>query len=307
MREDGQLPPKRERIKMLQNQRANSIADIAATLKLQERNGAKQMDLWREKWKDWDEREEKEWHRLTSLAKRFERGELPELRARIAELEAQLPTFEKEDPEAFERTKREIFRANADADLMQLAPGRLKTRQERKDDLRSRVANHLSGYEWRSAEKRDFIEELLARSLYHYHYTNYWRELAPAKFLTSDQQARGEYRIKDIGPTSVANLNRLVDQLFPMQRDGWFSMQGVQIRWADEMDMEYAEDWPADVKHIMSGQYMQYLAWHPDVMAQRERLLQARVDVAASRKQEAVQETAEQQKPKSFLQRLKWW
>lgn len=314
MQENGQLPPKRERIKMLQNQRANSIADIAATLKLQERDGAKQMAVWRKKWKQWDQREEKEWHKARSLAKRFDRGELPELRARIAELEAELPTFEKEDLEKYERTKREIQRANQEADLMQKAPNKVRIQQERKDDLRTRAAKFLSRFEWKNEKKRAFIEELMVRSLYHYHYTNYWRELQPARNLDADQKARpGEYKLKDIGSHSIDNVNTIIDQLFPMQSAGWFSMQGVQVRWADESDMNHAKDWPEDVKHIMSGQYMRYLAWHPDVMAQREKLAAAQADTLSRSSAEEASKSIDQtgpsepaleQKPKPWWQRI---
>ncbi|KAF2102697.1 hypothetical protein NA57DRAFT_71684 [Rhizodiscina lignyota] len=241
--DDTPLPRKSLRIRLLQNQKANSVADLAAVLEIQSRKGEEQRKLWREHWED----EEIRVARLEQIAKG--EGEMklkPELEAKLKAREDEIAALRRqmEDQDENQRklTNREIKRLETRQAMLRPsleAPteseiAKAKEQLARREAVESQVSSEAIKEaeqltEGRSEEQRLFVQDMLRHKKFAEHLKNY-RPLPK----------RGSERF------------RVLDELHP-ERLPVFWMEGVHIMWADGVDADYARSWPEEVAHEEMG------------------------------------------------------
>jgi hypothetical protein len=202
---------KKLRVAAVLDQRANSVADLAAVLAAQEALGAET-----QKHRDGEAKARRDYQVQTmlDLAKEAEKGGLAAIDARLAELtEMEAKADRLGEPMEISKTQmsREVKQLNARKRKMEWSADTVQTaRQEVKESHGS-----LS------------LEQQEARV----------REILPS-FPTPNASVpkRGSLRV------AVARSSAPV-----------FSTEGIVIKWANQLDAEYAQSWPETVSHAAMG------------------------------------------------------
>lgn len=197
---------KKMRVGAVLDQRANSIADLAAVLAEQESLGAKTQQSKEDEAKSQRDYQVKT---MLELAAEVEEGGIEKVSARLKELNEML----KLPPDATaEMSKKQMRR-----DFRELHGRRLKMRFSSKAvaDAREKVDKSLS-----PAEQEARIAQML-----------------PSFPIPSTPiPKRGGLRVR------LARANSPV-----------FSTSGIVVKWANHLDVEYAESWPETIEHKPMG------------------------------------------------------
>ncbi|GAB7328925.1 hypothetical protein MBLNU13_g00784t1 [Cladosporium sp. NU13] len=202
---------KKLRVATVLDQRANSVADLAAVLAAQEALGAKSQKHRDEETK---ERRDFQVQTMLDLARRAEQGGLAAIDARLAELkEMEAKADRLGEPMEISKAQmsREVKELNARKRKMHWSADAVKTAREEVKESNGNL----------SPEQQE------ARV----------REILPS-FPTPNASVpkRGSLRV------AVARANAPV-----------FSTEGIVIKWANQLDAEYAESWPETVSHAPMG------------------------------------------------------
>ena len=285
---------KKRRKRALMNQKANSIADLAAILHKQEDFGREtEAEAQRTK-QDLEAKtaaEEREVEsELKSLAQRAERGEPAEIEAKIEDLTARMLGKKFPNQPAPEDSRKEGI-AKKILELRQLK-NRLNKAQEA-------VQN---GTVFDVAKKR-VTRRMIDRAM---------QGQAPKEILLDQDIMKGSWPPPRFGRRRLLSIPKKVD---------YYSSEGVNILWANVMDTEFAESWPAAVRHTHMG-FARHTApspWRPPQIevpvrkhspvdkAQTEMLKEERrKEREASKLGEAkeTQDIAKEERKLSVLQRL---
>lgn len=202
---------KKMRVAAVLDQRANSVADLAAVLAAQEELGASTQQSKKE---ETQRRRDFQVQLMLDLAKEAEEGGLEPLEARIKELRK----MEKTAQESGEPM--ELSRAQFNRELSEV---RLRAKKMRGSVLA--------------------VQEATAK-------------VKKANPNVSPQQL--ESRIREILPGlpipegSVPKRGPLRARLARANAPE-FSTEGITIKWANQLDAEYAESWPATIAHQAMG------------------------------------------------------
>ena len=202
---------KKLRVAAVLDQRANSVADLAAVLAAQEALGAKTQQHREEEAK---ERRDFQVQTMLDLARRAEQGGLAAIDARLTELkEIEAKADRLGEPMEISKAQmsREVKELNARQRKMHWSADAVKTARE---EVKEKNGNL-------SPEQQE------ARV----------REILPS-FPTPNASVpkRGSLH------NAVARANAPV-----------FSTEGIVIKWANQLDAEYAESWPETVSHAAMG------------------------------------------------------
>lgn len=217
---------KKLRVATVLDQRANSVADLAAVLAAQEVLGAETIKHRDEAAKG---RRDFQVQTMLDLAKEAEQGGLAAIDARLAELaDMEAKADRLGEPMEISKTQmsRELKELNARKTKMQWSAETVQTAREEVKQSNGNL----------SPEQQE------ARV----------REVLPS-FPTPNSSVpkRGSVR------AAVARDNAPV-----------FSTEGIVIKWANQLDAEYAESWPETVSHAAMG-----LARHRAPAAEQEAVL----------------------------------
>ncbi|KAF4313174.1 hypothetical protein GTA08_BOTSDO01558 [Botryosphaeria dothidea] len=257
IKEGKAAPTKKEKGKIIMDQKANTVADLAAVLKMQDEEGGKiaagQFESGRRKHRN-------EVKQLEEAVEELQKGGAERIKAKIATTEAQLQDGSLPDGQVktlrkrvlqlhFQKNKllgaeEALERKRSEEKLWELADkartGAIgKLRQEILDAQDSlETEKNLS--EGGRARLEQLVEEL-SKEL---------DELREARDFVMTRQAGST----DVGKMQLPKYGRLRKRIqelnVPRQP---FSAEGVKIRWADLLDAEYAESWPTTIQHEELG------------------------------------------------------
>lgn len=225
---------KKMRVHAVLDQRANSVADLAAVLIAQDENGVET-----QKWKDENAafRRKEDVRRMLEMAKEAQEGVLETIEARIQELSTQLQANksgnEKETSNTQLRTelkglhgkkRKTLFSMEAVAKVTEIVnnePGAQSLTPEQRD---ARIAEQLPPFPRKQYKgMQSTLEDSESGA-------------ANAKVKLSELPKRGHLR------------SQIMRELAPV-----FSSKDVVIKWANQLDAEYAEAWPEAVTHEPMG------------------------------------------------------
>ncbi|KAI9711823.1 MAG: hypothetical protein M1820_001968 [Bogoriella megaspora] len=226
-RDSEKIPlEKKRRKKALMDQKAEAVADLAAILQRQEDFGREtqaKSDAKQEEYDAWAERElTKAKAEIEGMARRFETGEGSSIEQKIEDLTAHMlgeryPTH----PAPGEKRKKQL--ALQILELRQLK-GRL------------RRAHETTANKQISEKAQHQVDKLaISRAL---------RGEIPREVITQQQF--------ETGPRPLPKFGRRRLLLRP-KSTSFHTTEGVEIRWANVMDAEYAESWPQKIKHYLMG------------------------------------------------------
>jgi small-conductance mechanosensitive channel len=204
---------KKMRVAMVLDQRANSVADLAAVLAAQEALGAETQKSKDEEAKG---RHDFQVQMMLDLAKEAENGALEEIRARRKEL-TEIEEKAERLGEPAEMSKTQIRRERTEMSL-----------RERKMAFSTRHVNEAT-QKVKQTSGNLAPEQLEARV----------RELLPGfptPKTTTSAPKRGSLRAR------IDRANTPV-----------FSTEGIVVKWANQLDAEWAEAWPETVAHQAMG------------------------------------------------------
>lgn len=202
---------KKLRIATVLDQRANSVADLAAVLAAQEALGAKTQGHRDEEAKG---RREHQVQTMLDLAKEAQKGGVAAIDARLAELsEMEAKADRLGEPTEISKTqmRREVKELNVRKEKMQWSAENVE-----KATAEVKESNGNLSPEQQEARVREILPS----------------------FPTPNASVpkRGSVRV------AVARANAPV-----------FSTEGIVIKWANQLDAEYAESWPETVSHAAMG------------------------------------------------------
>lgn len=260
------LPKKSERVRMLQNQKANSIADLAAVLELQNKKGEEQREDWKAFWEEQDKR--------VAKLERIAGGLLqPKLEGREKLIEGLKRRRGRETENQQLRTDEQIKRLEKEKAALQAqisnAKRELARRKAVEDRVQMTVSEEAEALEvGKSEEPGMFIRQML-------------RHKKLAELVT-------RYRpLPKRGPERIRTLRELHPERVPVL---W--MEGVHVLWADASDADYAESWPEEMEHGEMG-YMYRKASHPEAI--RNIWRKERTGALLAKKSEGKQLTKEEE------------
>lgn len=229
-------PPRKERSRMIMDQRANSIADLAQVLREQEQLGAEteKQRIEREQAEETRVREE-----LISLAEEERNGGLPVLEAAIQAQESAINDM---------RARKQAAQPDAPS---------------RKDVHRQILAlNALKLKHQKMIAAKDTFEQGHARLI----------KQAESKSESGElKQGASELEL-DIEPPAIfyrptersgsTPRRGNVKQEVAKKQTPVYTAQGIVIRWSNPLDAEFAESWPTAVEHQDAG-YTRHVAARP--------------------------------------------
>ena len=219
---------KKLRVAAVLDQRANSVADLAAVLAAQEVLGAetqKNKDKWAKGRRDYQTQT------MLDLAKEAEQGGLAAIDARLAEL-TEMEAKADRLGEPMEISKTEMRREVKE----------LNVRREKMD--------------WSSRQVKTATEEV---------------QKSNGNLSPEQQQARVREILPSF-PTPNASVPKRGALAVAVARDNApvFTTEGIVVKWANQLDAEYAESWPETVSHAAMG-----FARHRAPAAEQEPILTA--------------------------------
>ncbi|KAF7195673.1 hypothetical protein HII31_02991 [Pseudocercospora fuligena] len=272
------------RVRMVMDQKANSIADLAAILSRQEEKGAaisKEQELALEL----QRREDQD--TIISLAER-NATETDELKAKIPIMEADVARAEQEaqnkDNKSKERRSafQKALHTRRDIEKIQLQIRRMEWSAAQVADAKARAAVEQQAASEAQAKKQE--QRAAAESS------------ETAKPATAEESVRAEIPSPseqnpvdevdfrqyladfpaELDPIAAAKAgthiakgsalepeNKTRKMLAKLIRQPIFTGQDITVKWANMLDAEFAETWPADVKHDRIG-FVRHIAPKPD-------------------------------------------
>ncbi|KAJ9662826.1 hypothetical protein H2201_005907 [Coniosporium apollinis] len=222
-------PGKKEKKMMLMDQKANSIADLAAVLFAQERQGVQREEGLVKRAEEEAKREKERWARLEELAARAKGGEVERLNEQIKKLEAEL---------AAQKEKENV-------------PGE----QGKKPDGKEPQLKPEGAQELELKRLRRQKHELL-------HAKNQIEKRAKGEIPDTTGPDVVGIKIEKKAPWPPPKYGPLRKQA--LKREPYLpTTEGVRIQWANIVDAEFAESWPSAVAHEIMG-YFRHQAPHAD-------------------------------------------
>lgn len=212
---------------MLMDQKANSIADLAAVLFAQERQGVEREEGLVKRAEEEAKREKERWVRLEELAKRARDGEVEKLDEQIKQLEAKLAAAKEavSDEPAKKAESREPRLKPEGAEELELK--RLRRQKHELLHAKNQVEKRAKG-EIPDTAGPDVVGIKIEKKA----------PWPPPKY----------------GPLRKQALKK--EPYLP-------TTEGVKIQWANIVDAEFAESWPSAVAHEIMG-YFRHQAPHAD-------------------------------------------
>lgn len=231
-------PPKKERSRLIMDQRANSIADLAAVLREQEAVGiAKERE-------DAEKRQAEETRAredFVTLAEEERNGGMPVLQeaikaqeAAIVELKARHAAGGEDAP-----TRKDIYRQTAPLNELKLKLRKMKAAKDAFENGHARLTKQAETQSQSGQLKRGASELQLDI------------EIPPVFYLT-----------RPVGSGTIPKRGSLKQELARKQVPT-YSADGIVIRWSNPLDAEYAESWPAAVEHQDAG-LLRHTARNPE-------------------------------------------
>lgn len=225
-----------QRRRIIMDQKANSVADLAAVLLEQDADGADTADARDirdagEKSRIVDELDaymvEEQQGGLQTLMSELgaQEAEFNTLRATLAESKTAAEGSSKDERKQM-KSRREELRLNLYD--MRIREGKLKAAAQIKES---------------SAETRMATAELVDRS---------WADPILEPFRTA-MQMQQDLKRPSLRTPEKKRIGKSIRLLEQDARRPVFSCEGVFVRWADPTDLEYAEAWPSAVEHLDLG------------------------------------------------------
>ncbi|KAF2238802.1 hypothetical protein EV356DRAFT_572864 [Viridothelium virens] len=239
---EGMPLEKKRRKKALMNQKAASIADLAAILHKQEIIGretaAKAEQVREEQQAKAAEEQRQVESELRELAKRAQNGEPAELEAKIEDLTAHMlgQKFPNQ-PSPGERRKENI--AKQILRLRQLRNSIKRADETVQDGSVSEVAKNR-------VERRRISRALSGQE--------------PKQILHDQDLIKGSWPPPHFGRRRILSLPKKVN---------YYTSEGVKVAWSNVMDAEFAESWPEAVQHTHMG-ITRHTAANPDLPPRME-------------------------------------
>ncbi|KXT05447.1 hypothetical protein AC578_11040 [Pseudocercospora eumusae] len=250
------------RVKMVMDQKANSIADLAAILSRQETMGAiisqeRDLALGLQKKDDQDT--------IVDLANRNAteadklKAKVPIMQAEVAEAEQQAQNKDnssKERRSAFQKA----LHTRRDLEKIQLQIRRMEWSAAQVADAKARAADSTAkpstAEEATRAEASSSSEQtVLDKVDFRRYLSDFPAELDPiAAAKAGTPIAKG---------SALEPVDRKQKKRARVIRQPIFTAQGITIKWANILDAEFAETWPINVKHGRMG-FVRHIAPKPD-------------------------------------------
>ncbi|PPJ50676.1 hypothetical protein CBER1_05253 [Cercospora berteroae] len=248
---------KKLRVKMVMNQKANSVADLAAILVRQEEQSA---SLASQKEALLKQRKAKVLGEIISLAKEFERSGNKDLDKQIAELRAEVK----------EATKKSLDKSNT-AKVRKEQYQKAQTTREALQKIRVQAEKRLWASESvKKAKERAATESSLREQAAK---TNEAaaegaresnpKEPSPSKPILVEYRQFIEPYPPELDPIRAALEGKAFSKRDPLYRAHKrdvrlvqrpiYGTKGIAVQWANSLDLEYAEMWPKNVNHLSMG------------------------------------------------------
>ncbi|KAF1345762.1 transcriptional regulation of mitochondrial recombination-domain-containing protein [Delphinella strobiligena] len=221
-------PSPKNRSRLIMDQRANSIADLAAVLREQEAIGLakERVDAAKRQGEETRAREE-----LVTLAEEERNGGMPVLKeaieaqeAAIADLKARHAAGGEDAP-----TRKDIYRQTASLSQLRLKLRKMKAAKDAFESGHARLTKHAESQS-RSGQLQRGASELQLDI-----------EIPSIFYLT-----------RPVGSATVPKRGSTKQELARKQVPN-YSADGIVIKWTNPLDAEYAESWPAAIEHQDAG------------------------------------------------------
>ncbi|KAI9667351.1 MAG: hypothetical protein M1821_000166 [Bathelium mastoideum] len=239
---EGMPPEKKRRKQVLMDQKATSIADLAAILHRQEKFGSESLAEAQRVRAEHDAKAVEEQRQLEAelqnLAKRARNGEIAELEAQIANLSSQTQGIDSSDALASQGEERRKLEQKI------LGLRQLKNSMKRADEAVQ--AGTVSDIAKKQVTRRIIDRALVGQ--------------APKDILREQSLIDGSWPPPRFGRRRILSIPKPVT---------YYTVSGVRIAWSNVLDTEYAESWPAAVQHTHMG-FTRHTAASPDQPPQME-------------------------------------
>ncbi|EME86155.1 uncharacterized protein MYCFIDRAFT_88290 [Pseudocercospora fijiensis CIRAD86] len=270
------------RVRMVMDQKANSIADLAAILLRQEDKGVaisgkRELALDQQKKEDQDT--------IISLAERNAteanelKAKIPAMEAVVAEAGQEAQNKDKKSKErrsAFQKalhTRRDVekiqlqirrmeWSAAQVADAKARAAFEQQEQQEQQEQRRRRAAESPqtakpgTAEEGAHAENSSLTEQTPVKEID-------YRQYLPDFPAELDPIAAAKAGLPIGKHSALQPENRTQKMLVKLFRQHIFTIQDITVKWANTLDAEFAERWPDGVKHDRIG-FVRHIAPKPD-------------------------------------------
>lgn len=261
---------KKMRIKMVMDQKANSVADLAAILMRQEEKGARLVD---EKEIAAQARKKQAIDEICRLAARFEKGGMAELEGKTAELKAHIQGHSERsvDKSAKSKQRKEEYqklrKARAILDQTKLQRRKMVYAVEAVKAARKEAAEVTAAQEAAAREKEaaevTTAQEVSAREKDAAQTDHNITPTASAPLDPIDWRQYIKPYPSSLDPVLAAQEGHAFGKRHPALRANAkdiklvqapiFHTEGIFVKWANALDAEYAEIWPTGVQHEKMG------------------------------------------------------
>ncbi|KAK4997834.1 hypothetical protein LTR66_002821 [Elasticomyces elasticus] len=226
------MPSKKDRSKLIMDQKANTVADLAAVLQTHEQMSIDRENEDKASEEQRREEREKEQRELILLAKEADEGGIQKLEAHIADLASQVEALPGPD---MQRTSQQL---------------------DQRRQLRKRI--HESR---KKLAKMSFAQPAVASARKDFART---QENVPGAVNQAGQGSPDGEPVVDVGlhiesyepdanPPIMRKGRRRNENTQRKERVPAYTVDGVLVRWSNPLDAEYAEIWPSGVQHDVLG------------------------------------------------------
>jgi len=220
---------KKERVRIVQDQKANSVADLAAVLLEQEKVGVRREEEQKHQKKLMRKIEARE---LENLAAMKDQGRLEQLEASLTDLKARLVKLDRDGKGSEPLSRRKLLRSI-----------RVFTARKEEIDFAVRALENSRRTASKARAEGDEVRPGLETL-----------ENGPTDTLPVTK-AQLRAALPSIPPEMIARMPRrspLRPIMKQLQRP-IFHIEGITIKWNNMLDAEFAEAWPSKVNHESMG------------------------------------------------------